>query len=275
MLADKRIRLALIAGVGLNATVKSLTETTSSQQTSIRSFTQTILLMAVTVASAYFGFHRYYTRMPVDYPSLFEDIASWLAWRTEEPLEVIYLGETDIPHRVEYLINARMIPHTYKTMLISDFSAQTDLDGNDPVLIFVDSPHSEEFPLQDLSSRGFGKVTSYQYKNEYIMGYAVTNTGIDLNPKVGIADGLNSLIDTPVRYVLAALFILLIVTGLLITWKMIGWPQREFLLEIGQRRPETEQSADSDKNEKPEFDFHLRIRIPPRNQNSQSDKKQP
>lgn len=267
--------LALIAGVGLNATVKSLTETTSTQQTRIKSFTQVTLLTAVTVVTAYFGFHRYYTRMPIDYPSLFEDIASWLAWRTEEPVEIIYLGETDIPHRVEYLINARMIPHSYKTMLISEFSAETDLAGNDPEIIFVDSPHTEEFPFQDLSSRGFGEAVSYQYKNEYIMGYAVTNAGIELNPKVGIADGFNSLINTPVRYVLATLFTLVAATVLLIIWKTVGWPRKEFLLEVGKRRSETDRSVNNDKNEKPEFDFHLRIRIPARKQNRKSDKKQP
>ena len=107
------------------------------------------------------------------------------------------------------------------------------------------------------------------------MGYAVTNAGIELNPKVGIADGFNSLINTPVRYVLATLFTLVAATVLLIIWKTVGWPRKEFLLEIGKRRSETDRSVNNDKNEKPEFDFHLRIRIPPRKQNSQSDKKHP
>lgn len=256
--------LALIAGIGLNAVVKSLTETTSSKQTGARVFIQSTILTAVALASAYLGFQRYYVKMPVDYPALFEDTVSWLAWRTEKPVEIIYLSETQVPHRVEYLINAGMIPHTYRSMLISEFSSETDLAGNTPTMIFVDSPHEDKFPLQGLDLNGFGKAVSYKYKNEYITGYATTNTGIDLNPNVGVADGLNSLRDTPVRYVLLGLFILLVTTILLITQRIVGWPRKEFLLEIGKKRTETGQSIAGDSNDKSEFDFHLRIRIPPR-----------
>lgn len=256
--------LALIAGAGLNATVKSLTEAASSQQTRIRSFILATLMTAVLGATAYFGFHRYYTRMLIDYPPLFEDTVSWLAWRTEEPLEIIYLSETQVPHRVEYLINARMIPHTYRSILISEFSSETDLRGNYPTIIFVDIPHADSFPLQEYSLGGFGEPVTYKYKDDYIAGYAVTNTDIDLNPKVGIADGINSLVNTPVRYVLSGLFLLLIPTLILILQKTNGWPRKEFLLEIGRRESEYEQNTDSQKEDKPEFDFHLRIRIPPR-----------
>lgn len=253
--------LALVAAIGLTATAESFAELTFTHRPRLKAFAQTTLVTATTLAALYFGFHRYFTRMPLDYPASFEDIASWLAWRTDKPVDFVYLGETEVPHRVEYLAKTRMIPHNYKTRLISEFSPQTDLDPNRPTLIFVDSPNAETFPLQDLSLPGFGEPVTYKYRDEYITGFVLTNADVDLNPKVGLEAGLDSLRTAPVRYVLSTLVVLLIILAVLLILKTTAWSQKEFLLEIGQASSNAGSDPD---NGKPEFNFHLRIRIPPR-----------
>lgn len=252
--------LALIAAIGLTAAAESLTELIFSNRPRLRTFAQTTLFTATALAVIYFGFHRYFTRMPVDYPAAFEDIASWLAWRTEEPVDLVYLGEAQVPHRVEYLVKSKMVPHNYKTALISEFSPQTDLDPNRPTLLFVDSPNAADFPLGDLSLPGFSQPAVYKYRDEYIIGFATTNADLDLSPKVGTDAGLDSLTTAPVRYILFTLTAFLIILAVILLLKTTAFSQKEFLLEIGQP-PSNTSNAD---NGKPEFNFHLRIRIPPR-----------
>lgn len=46
-----------------------------------------------------------------------------------------------------------------------------------------------------------------------VIGYAITNTDVDLQPKIGIGQGFRSLIEKPVGYILALLIILLIFFG--------------------------------------------------------------
>jgi hypothetical protein len=254
--------LALIAGAGLTAIAEKLSETTFASRPRLKLFAQGTLTWAIALTSLYFGFQRYFIRMPIDYPPPFEDIASWLAWRTDKPVTLVYLGGTHSPHRVEYLVNSAMVPHQYKSGLVSEFSPETDLDATEPAIIFVDSPGGEEFPLQDQALEGFGKPVAYTYRDEYVTGYALTNTSLDLNPKVGIADGINSLTNTPVRYVLAVLFATLCIAFVLLVRDSTGWPQKEIVLEIGKRQSSPKDTALGDG--KPEFDFHLRIRIPPR-----------
>jgi 4-amino-4-deoxy-L-arabinose transferase-like glycosyltransferase len=253
--------LALVSAIGLTAAAESLAELTFAHRSRLKTFAQMTLVTATALAVIYFGFHRYFTRMQVDYPAAFEDIASWLAWRTEEPLDLIYLGETEVPHRVEYLVKSKMVLHTYKTHLLSEFSPQTDLDANNPTIIFVDSPNAETFPLQDLSLPGFGEPVTFKYRDEYITGFALTNTDVDLSPKVGTDAGLDSLTTAPVRYVLFTLVAILILLGVLLILKTKAWSQKEFLLEIGQAPSNAGNDTDAGKVE---FNFHLRIRIPPR-----------
>lgn len=253
--------LALVSAIGLTAAAESLAESALTRFPRLKSLVQTILVAAVTLTAIHFGFHRYFTRMPVDYPASFEDIASWLAWRTEEPVDLVYLGEAQVPHRVEYLVKSKMVPHNYKTALISEFSPQTDLDPNRPTLIFVDSPNAADFPLKDLPLPGLGEPAAYKYRDEYIIGFATTNTDIDLTPKVGMDAGLDSLRTAPVRYILFTLTAFLIILAVILLLKTTAFLQKEFLLEIGRPPAKTDSNPD---NGKAEFNFHLRIRIPPR-----------
>jgi len=117
---------------------------------------------------------------------------------------------------------------------------------------------------------GFRPPVLYFDQNKKIIGYVITNTDLDLNPKVGIADGLHSLIDTPVHYLFLVLFVLLIIFGLFSLRDATGWPQNELLLEIGKPRSGPCSSAGLPAGERLEFNFYLRLRIPPGKRNSNS-----
>jgi hypothetical protein len=207
--------------------------------------------------------------MPSIYPPTFEDVASWIAWRNTTPVHLIYLGPTDIAHRVEYLVKTGVAPHRYLTKLATSFTPQSDLKPDEPNIIFVESGDLQALPwLKEL--HGFRPPVLYSDQNKKIIGYVITNTNLDLNPRVGIADGLHSLTDTPVRYIFLLLFVLLVVFGLLTLRDITGWPQNELLIEIGKPQPSPQSSDRLPAGERLEFNFHLRLRIPPGKRNSNS-----
>ncbi len=260
--------LALISGAGLAAVAESLTELTLSRWASLRSLARTSLMTIASLAIVYYGFQRYYVRMPLTYPPIFEDVASWIAWRTEKPVTLIYLSENETPHRIEYLVNSNIVPHEYQTALINDFATRDDLKINKPAIIFIEAPQSNlEIPLLKKPPRGYGQPVAYHHRDGQIIGYAMTNTSVDLNPKIGLADGLHSLIDKPVRYVLLTLIIMFVIFSGLVLRDSIGWPRKEFLFEIGKDQSKQEQADGQERRDKPEFNFHLRVRIPPRKRN--------
>jgi len=129
--------LALISGAGLMAVTDSLTELTFARRDSLRSMARTALTLFTSLAIIYFGFQRYYTKMPITYLPLFEDVVSWIARRTIIPVNLIYLSETEQPHRVEYFVKTAVVSHQYRSSLIEEFSPETDLT-NVPTIIFIE-----------------------------------------------------------------------------------------------------------------------------------------
>ena len=256
--------LALISGMGLVAVIESLTDLMSTRFGLLRTLARNLLVTGVSLAIIYFGFQRYYQTMPRTYPPTFEDVASWIAWRVETPVNLIYLGETDKPHRVEYLVNSKVVSHTYQTSLIGEFSAETDVAKNEPTIIFLESQQTEQISLIQNPPVGFHRPVTFRYPDGQTIGYAMTNSDIDLQPKIGVEDGWNSLIDLPILYALLLLAGMAVVFGMLALKDAIGWPSRDILLEIGKTQSKENQADVADGSEKPEFDFHLRIRIPAR-----------
>ena len=249
--------LALISGIGLSAVVESLSEQLSAKWDILRSALKTILILFACAIILFYGLQRYFIKMPLMYPGTFEDVASWITWRTTTPAQVVYLGQSDIPHRVEYLVRAKIALHTYKTALVNEFSSQSDLITNAPTIIFIESPGDQEIPLLQHPPTGFHDPVTYRNPNGNITGYALTNMDVDLQPKVGMEDGINSLLNKPVRNVLLILIIVLVVAGTLLLRQSRGWPREEILFELGS-------PGEDSGSEK--FEFHLRIRIPPHKQ---------
>jgi hypothetical protein len=205
--------------------------------------------------------------MPRIYPPTFEDVASWVAWRVETPVSLIYLGETEKLHRVEYLVNSKVVPHSYQSSLIQDFSPGAAIEQNKPTIIFVETLLPEQYPIFLTPPPGFQRPVKYYHTDGQTIGFAMTNAAIDLEPAVGVADGWNSLTKLPVWNLLLLLAGIAFVFGLLALRDAVGWPRRDLLLEIGRRRSDPEESEAPPASDKPEFDFHLRIRIPARKRN--------
>jgi hypothetical protein len=195
--------------------------------------------------------------MPLTYPGSFEDVASWITWRTTTPAQIVYLGQSNVPHRVEYLVSAKIAPHTYKTALVNEFSSQRGLITNAPTIIFIESPGDQEIPLLQHPPTGFHDPVTYRDHNGNIIGYALTNMDVDLQPNVGMENGINSILNKPVRSVLLILMIVIVAAGTLLLRQTRGWPREEILFEVGSHR----ENPGSEK-----FEFYLRIRIPPHKQ---------
>ena len=255
--------LALISGVGLTAASHSLIETILSRWSFLRSLVRNVLITLTLAAIVFFGFRRYFVKMPLTYPPLFEDVASWIAWRTEKPVNLLYLGETEKPHRVEYLVNSHVAPHQYKSSTIAEFSSHPELESGAPTIIFVDSRGADELSIVQNPPAGFEQVVLFKHRDGYVIGSAMTNADINLNPKTGMEEGLHSLTGEPVRYVLLLLFILIPAFGALALQDAVGWPREELLIEIGQDPSKQAQIQASESGERAEFKFYLRLRIPP------------
>ena len=257
--------MALIAGAGLMSSAEGLSEYLSARWTSLRITLTNGLAAIALLASVYYGAQRYFVAMPELYLSIFEDIVSWIAWRNDKPADLIYLGRTDIAHRVAYLVNVKMVPHGYASMDVNAFSPESSLSPNTPTILFAEVTTQDGISYLQQPPAGFDRPIAYHDKNGKILGYAMTNSpGVNLQPKAGLADGLHSLTDKPVRHVILILLLGMLVTATLGLRNRFAWPR--VTVEAGNRDQETEADKSSEGSEGYEVDIRLRIRIPARKQ---------
>jgi 4-amino-4-deoxy-L-arabinose transferase-like glycosyltransferase len=204
--------LALISGIGLVATLERLMELMLSRRALVQTIVHRSLLALISAAIIYSGFHTYFVTMPVIYPPSFEDIASWVAWKTNTYVNLIYLSREDKPHRVQYLVDTKLALHNYESSTFDKFISQNLPTKNIPAILFVEE-NSEvlESKLRDLP--GFSVPIPYSYTDGSILGYVVTNTIIDINPDVDREEGIRSLIATPVIWIFIPLVFIVVVSG--------------------------------------------------------------
>jgi 4-amino-4-deoxy-L-arabinose transferase-like glycosyltransferase len=255
--------MAMISAAGLVALSESLLEHFPGRWEWLKETGKPVLTGVVILVILYFGFQRYFVAMPRSYPPPFEDITSWLSWKIEKPVHIFYLSETERPHRIDYLIRTQISNHSYTSGVISEFSAAASLTKKEPVIIFVDTQQLEGIPFIDNPPTGFHTPVQYRHPDGLSLGYALTNTDIDLSPKIGLADGFNSISGTPVRFVLLALLIPFVIG---VVWgfrQAVDWPQTDILFEISTDRVKQKQELDPAEENKG-FEFHLRLRIPAR-----------
>jgi NADPH:quinone reductase-like Zn-dependent oxidoreductase/4-amino-4-deoxy-L-arabinose transferase-like glycosyltransferase len=206
--------LALISGVGLSALTETLTESMPSRWRRLQPVIQSILVGIASIAIVYSGCQNYFVTMPAVHKASFEDIASWMAWKTEPPVNLIYLGEENKPRRVQYLVNAKMVDHNYRSLTYKEFSPKEHL-SNQPTILFIDNNQKEiRSSLRNLP--GFSVPIPYTYTDGSIIGYVITNTAIDIDPKVDREKGWRSLTGTPVGWILMTLLLLSTVCGVTI-----------------------------------------------------------
>jgi hypothetical protein len=202
--------LALLSGIGLSATIEKLAELLSRWRR-VQIFIHKGVLVLVATGILYSGCHTYFIEMPTVYPPSFEDIASWIAWKTPSPVHLIYLGKEDKPHSVKYLVDSKLAHHTYRSFTFDTFDPQTNLATNVPTVLFLDG--NDEELVTKLRDLPFSVPIPYSYKGEKIIGYVVTNTAIDINPEVEWGEGVRSLTTTPVLWIFIPLVIVMVFSG--------------------------------------------------------------
>ena len=159
------------------------------------------MLALVSLASVLMGIRSYFITMPERNPPLFEDIVSWIAWRTEEPITIVYVGRTDIRHRVQYQVDTRMALHKYLAISAEDFEWQ-GLPVNS-IVFYEQQVQGIPAPLPN-----FSNFASYTNKDGGFIGYAWSDTKVDLQPQ----PLFTGLADIPIPAVLGIMLISLIVS---------------------------------------------------------------
>jgi hypothetical protein len=261
--------IALIAGAGLCAIVETLSEYLPERFLPFRTALASVLIAAISLSIFYAGAKKYFVTMPDTYPPAFEDYVSWVAWRTEKPVEIIYLGPTNVPHRVAYTVNTKMAPHTYLNVDFKTFSPQEHIVPGMPTILFWDANTQEGYEFLERVPKGFSKPVAYQDKAGNILGYAATNApGILLAWKPGPLDGWASLTDTPARAVLLLLLTGIVLAGAFGLRKRVSLPRLSF--ETGRQVQNETSDPPAEKSDALEVELSFRIRVSPRKRNPPS-----
>ncbi len=257
--------IALIAGAGLSAVVETMTEYLPPSLISFRPLLISILIGAISIAILYAGTKKYFVTMPETYPPSFEDFASWVAWRTKKPAVLIYLGRTDVAHRVAYVINTKMAPHIYLNLDPSAFPLQDVLMPELPTVLFVETNTKEGLPYLQQPHAGFTAPIAFYNKAGSVLGYTMTNSSdIPLTWKPESIDGWNSLTESPARNILLVLLIGVLLVGLIGLWNRLAWPRLS--LETG-KQIHREEDKSTERSDAFEVELHFRIRFPSRKKN--------
>jgi 4-amino-4-deoxy-L-arabinose transferase-like glycosyltransferase len=168
---------ALLSAVGFAASADTLASAVYERWTaSLIDWGQKGILVLVSAVLVFYGVREYFIVMPTRNPPLFEDIVSWVAWRTDEPHNLFYIDSTEkTPHRVEYHVNTRLVPHTYDSLIAYNFDWQNLPEDS---IVFVEP--DEDIPAPPAS---FNNYASYANPEGQIIGYAWANSNVNLHPK--------------------------------------------------------------------------------------------
>ena len=208
--------LALLSGIGLSAAIEKLADLLLSRWARLQAIVHLLFLVLISTGILYTGIHTYFIEMPTVYPPSFEDIASWIAWKTPGPVHFIYLSKVDKPHSVKYLVGTQLAHGTYWTSTIKTFNPHIQLHENIPTVLFIEgNGESLDSKFQNLA--GFSVPIPYTYTDGNIIGYVVTDTAIDISPGVEWDESIRSLTETPVVSIFIPLFFVLILSG----WKTL------------------------------------------------------
>ena len=151
----------------------------------------------------YTGIREYFVVMPERNPPLFEDVVCWIGWREKRPMHIIYISPESTVHRLEYLVNTKMISHSYESATLENF--KWDIVKKDTIL-FLEWP-KEELPEYFQSIPGyFIEYAQYTLPDGQITGYAWANTDVELQP----ASSLTKVPTIPLSIILGANLIVIL-----------------------------------------------------------------
>jgi len=173
--------MALLSSVGLVAVVDTLAnELPQKWNRTIITWGQIGLIAFIGGTQVVTGVKQYFIVMPERNPPLFEDIASWIAWRNEEPLTIVYVGsDAEKPHRVQYHVDTLMVSHKYISTTPADFNWKEVPFGS---VVFYEQ-QEERMPPPPLE---FNSSATYSLQGE-VIGKAWANTGVDLQPALSFS----------------------------------------------------------------------------------------
>ena len=206
--------LALLSALGFAVSADTLvSELAKRWSPTLRNWVQKGLIVAVSSMLLFSGMREYFITMPIRNPPLFEDIVSWIAWRTEEPFNIIYLDSTEkTPHRVEYHVNTGMVPHTYDSVSTYNFNWENVPENS---IVFLD-PGEESVPGPP---SGFDNSATYVNMDGETIGYAWSDTDVDLEPEPAFPITIS---EFPVTIILAFSALVIIVFVLMTVQIRIG-----------------------------------------------------
>jgi hypothetical protein len=178
-----------------------------------------LVLSVVTLGCA--AWQHYFERINKAYPANFEQAVSWVAWRIEnEEVTLAYIEPTPQHHDVAYLVWAQMIPQDYKNLATADlFRDDNPLSAVEQLVAFFPEDESGNVAARLRQTvANAGPPVALSDKDGRTLGYAITNSAIDLNPTLTFGGGLRSLTHSPLWKVLL-LPTLGLVFVLLLAWR--------------------------------------------------------
>jgi 4-amino-4-deoxy-L-arabinose transferase-like glycosyltransferase len=150
------------------------------------------------------GMRQYFAIMPERNPPLFEDIVSWIAWRNDEPLTIVFIGvEAKRPHRVQYHVDTLMVPHKYISTTPVAFNWK---DVPPESIVFFEK---QEWQIPPPPPE-FSVSATYINQESQVIGAAWTNTDVDLQPSLPFSSKNSAL--TILLFTVAAIIVLALAT---------------------------------------------------------------
>lgn len=209
--------IALISAAGLSAVVERFAEYLPRRLAAFRATLVSLVVGTVVVVSLYFGANRYFVSMPQTFPPSFEDLAAWIAWRTEKPILLLYLGRTDVAHKVAYVVNTKMGPHFYLNLDPGMFPVASTLLPEISTVVFVELPSTEGIPYLQDPPEGYTSPVAFRNKAGEVLGYVMTNSpGIPVEWPYRTESALDSVWESPAGAVLSVLLIAFVSTGIVV-----------------------------------------------------------
>jgi 4-amino-4-deoxy-L-arabinose transferase-like glycosyltransferase len=201
--------LALLAGLGL---VSAADQLTAWARGGLGTAARGSLILLAAGAGLTLGLQRYFVHLPDQYRPNFQDVASWIAWQNQKPLDILYVQEGGNPPPAKYAVDSGMSSDSFQQLTPSDFSNLRAYDGGGRALLILfpaDPDGSILAHARQLLGEG-ARVQEYFDQNHALTGYAVTNAPVQLQPAYGLLEGLKSLMNAPLLALIGGLLLLAI-----------------------------------------------------------------
>jgi len=218
--------MALFGAVGLSTVAEALANELIKKNKILRKGLFYGLIWTGLIVAMIFGIYKYYVQMPRTYPPTLEDIASWITWKSSRPAGIFFIQDSSNPSRLAYVFKTKMAPGSYHEMGIADFLAADFKLPEDELQHFIAffpvDPNGEVATRLRQILPGRLEYATFYDNNHKVIGYAITNTSIQLQPDDNFFNNTMEVIETPAS---ALILLALISSGMMALWKSKWvWP---------------------------------------------------